>query len=281
MTKKIGFMQGRLSPVIDNKIQAFPWQNWENEFLSAYMIGLNMMEWTLDYENLYQNPIMTSEGKIKIKNLCKAYNFSIPSLTADCFMQFPFWKTEGRLKEELIADFKNVCRACIDNNIKLIVLPLVDNGAIENEKQKNSLINFFNSNYNFFEDNNLIITFESDFDPARLYEFLSEFNSDNFGINYDIGNSASLGYDPQFEISIYGNKIYNVHVKDRVLNGATVPLGEGNADFDKIFILLNENNYSGNYILQTARSNDGLHSLVLNNYKNMLKNWIANSQYGS
>ena len=32
----IGFMQGRLSNLIDNKIQSFPWNNWENEFKIAY-----------------------------------------------------------------------------------------------------------------------------------------------------------------------------------------------------------------------------------------------------
>ena len=33
MPEKIGFMQGRLSEIVDDKIQAFPWLEWENEFL--------------------------------------------------------------------------------------------------------------------------------------------------------------------------------------------------------------------------------------------------------
>ena len=37
---KIGFMQGRLSPIVDNKIQAFPFGNWEQEFSIAKELGI-------------------------------------------------------------------------------------------------------------------------------------------------------------------------------------------------------------------------------------------------
>ena len=50
-----------------------------------------------------------------------------------------------------------------------------------------------------------------------------------FGINYDIGNSASYGYNHMEEISAYGDRILNVHVKDRKYMGSTVPLGSGDA----------------------------------------------------
>ena len=90
---KIGFMQGRLSPIVDNKIQAFPWANWEEEFSSANSLDLRIMEWTLDHENLDNNPIMNLEGRDKIRALSSQFNISIPSLTGDCFMQAPFWKS--------------------------------------------------------------------------------------------------------------------------------------------------------------------------------------------
>ena len=56
MIQNIGFMQGRLSPVIDGKIQSFPWETWQSEIKIAKNIGFNMMEWTLDQHNLYENP---------------------------------------------------------------------------------------------------------------------------------------------------------------------------------------------------------------------------------
>ena len=52
--------------------------------------------------------------------------------------------------------------------------------------------------------------------PSELLKFIKNFDA-NFGVNYDTGNSASLGYDPSEEISVYGHRIINVHIKDRKL----------------------------------------------------------------
>ena len=35
-------------------------------------------------------------------------------------------------------------------------------------------------------------------------------------VNYDSGNSASLGYDPTDEFAAYGERVGSVHIKDRV-----------------------------------------------------------------
>ena len=37
---KFGVMQGRLTPIVDNRIQIFPKKNWEIEFQRAKDIGL-------------------------------------------------------------------------------------------------------------------------------------------------------------------------------------------------------------------------------------------------
>ena len=52
---QIGFMQGRLSEVVDGKIQAFPWRLWQEEFRQAREIEIALMEWTLDQDDLYKN----------------------------------------------------------------------------------------------------------------------------------------------------------------------------------------------------------------------------------
>ena len=40
---RIGFMQGRLSPLVDGKIQAFPWDHWQAEFPEAERLDLPVM----------------------------------------------------------------------------------------------------------------------------------------------------------------------------------------------------------------------------------------------
>jgi hexulose-6-phosphate isomerase len=76
--------------------------------------------------------------------------------------------------------------------------------------------------------------------------------------NYDIGNSASLGFDPREELENYGLRILNVHVKDRKLGGTTVPLGTGNAKIDYVFLKLKEIGYSGGLTMQAARGDNDL-----------------------
>ena len=45
MSLKIGFMQGRLSPLVDGRIQSFPWNTWEKEITHAKSLGFSIMEW--------------------------------------------------------------------------------------------------------------------------------------------------------------------------------------------------------------------------------------------
>ena len=273
---KIGFIQGRLSPIIDGKIQAFPWDFWEDEFALACKIKLNIMEWTLDQGKLNFNPLMNCEGQNKIKTLCNNYNIKIPSLTGDCFMQFPFFKFSGKQKSSLLSDLKNIIKSCFKLDISLIVFPLVDNSSIKNSNQKSILISELIKLEGFLEQHNVKIIFESDLNPNNLRKFINNFPSKNFGINYDIGNSASLGFDYRDELNSYGDRILNVHVKDRLLNGETVPLGLGNANIPGVIKALQKINYNGNYILQTARSKNENHVGILSKYRDQLKEAFLN-----
>jgi len=94
--KKIGFMQGRLSPNEKNKIQFFPEKNWKGEFLLANKIGLKNMEWTLDYKNLFKNPIFTEKGKKKSGNSQKNIISESKLLRATALCKNPFGKIKIR-----------------------------------------------------------------------------------------------------------------------------------------------------------------------------------------
>ena len=58
MKKKIGFMQGRLvDSERKNRIQYFPARNWIKEIKLAKKNRLELMEWTIDNENIRKNPL--------------------------------------------------------------------------------------------------------------------------------------------------------------------------------------------------------------------------------
>ena len=101
--------------------------------------------------------------------------------------------------------------------------------------------------------------FESDFNPVKLKKFINKFDKRYFGINYDAGNSASLNYNIDNDFKLYGNRINNIHIKDRIKFGKTVRLGKGNVDFLKLFKNIKKIKYKKNLILQTARSEKNEH----------------------
>lgn len=273
MNGNIGFMQGRLTDLENNKIQSFPWINWKNEFKIANKINFNLIEWTLDYEGMFKNPLMIKSGQNDIENLSQRYNVKIKSLTGDCFMQNPFWKL-SKNQTKLKNDFLKVANACSQIGINIIVVPLVDNGSIENINQQNKLIEFCILNTDFFKKKNIQIAFETDFEPNKVLELIQILDVQTFGINYDIGNSAGLGFKSIDEIKLYGQRIINVHIKDREFNGSTVPLGLGNADFKEVFKNLHNINYKGNFILQAARSKKNEHKKILERYKTQVLLWM-------
>jgi len=93
--------------------------------------------------------------------------------------------------------------------------------------------------------------------PADFARFLAKIPDSFVKVNYDSGNSASLGYRPQEEFAAYGERVGSVHIKDRLLNAGTVPLGTGNADFPAVFAALERVAYAGDITMQVARSTPG------------------------
>lgn len=271
---RIGFMQGRLSPLINGRIQSFPWPCWQDEFPVAERHAFHLMEWTLDQDRLYENPLLMPAGQAEIRALCQRHGLAIPSLTGDCFMQAPFWKAQGVERAILQRDFQAVSEACIAVGISMMVVPLVDNGRLDNIEQENALVTFLQSQAGFFAEHDLKVVFESDFGPSELARFIGRLDPSLFGINYDIGNSAALGFNPADELAAYGHRVVNIHIKDRVLGGTTVPLCTGNADFETVFAALARVGYAGNCILQTARAADGDHAGVLCRYRDMAADWL-------
>lgn len=275
--QRIGFMQGRLSALVDGKIQAFPWEAWREEFPRAKELGLTRMEWTIDQERLRENPLMTEQGQQEILALSRENGVRIPSLTGDCFMQAPFWKVDAVVRDALVADLDLLITACSRIGIEFVVIPLVDNGKIERESESDTLKRVLLARSETLTRRNVRIVFESDLPPRELARFMEAFPAEIFGINYDSGNSASLGYDSDEEIGAYAPRILNVHIKDRVRGGTTVPLGTGNADLAKTIRLIERSGYKGQYILQTARATDGDHAGALARYRDMTVGWIEDA----
>jgi hexulose-6-phosphate isomerase len=98
---------------------------------------------------------------------------------------------------------------------------------------------------------------ETSLAPEPFADLLARLPHPSVKVNYDSGNSASLGYRPREEFGAYGARVGSVHIKDRLLGGSTVPLGSGDADFAALFRCLDDVAYQGDFVLQVARGVGG------------------------
>ena len=253
---KLGFMQGRL---VDSekkgRIQYFPEKNWAKEIMIAHKIGFNLMEWTIDYDNLKKNPIFNGDLK-ELKQVLKKYKLKITSITLDYFMQRPFFKKGQNEKKIILNNLLKIIKNGKKIGINKIIIPLVDNSSLKSLNEEKILISEMKNLSKKFPSINFL--FESDYKPKKLYAFIQKFKNKKFGINYDTGNSASLNYNFEEE-KCYFKYVKNIHIKDRKKQSTTVRLGTGNWKYKKFFDYINKIKYSGNFILQTARCNKKNH----------------------
>jgi hexulose-6-phosphate isomerase len=252
LTNEIGIMQGRLSPRIDGKIQAYPANTWQKEFEIAQQIGYAAIEWIVE-NPVESNALMTTSGKTEIKKVISSTGVRIDYVCADIFMQQPL----VRMTEEIKSQNKDYLLEILKNAKEVgalgVEIPFVDNSSIKNDNEKQEFIDAMQDAFKLAKDLDIKISLETDLSPIAFKELLEQIGLDFVQANYDIGNSASLGFDPKEELDAYGQRILNVHVKDRKLGGTTVPLGTGNAKIDLIIQKLQEFGYSGGLTMQAAR----------------------------
>lgn len=258
MIDSFGIMQGRLLPKYKGRYQAHPLGYWQKEFAIASELGLASIEFILDYNDHDANPLMTKSGLIEINELVQKTGVQVRSVCADYFMEAPLHSESENKALQSSLVLKNLLVNGIQLGITDIVLPCVDQSSLKNNDDKARFVKAITPLLEYATQYNINLSLETDLPPQPFLELLNMFDSDKIKVNYDTGNSASLGYDPMEEFSAYGSRISDIHIKDRKLNGGSVLLGSGNADFISFFKALSKLEYDGLFILQAYRDEEGI-----------------------
>ena len=270
---KIGIMNGRLSPPVDNHIQSFPVNAWRNEFQRACDCGFDSIEWVFD---LNPNPILQNDGIEEIRSLSKKYNVKVAVVCADYFMQKMLFDVgESDLKQNLTV-LKTLIQQCSKIEIAILEIPFVDSSSLKTQSNKDQMISNLQQMVDFANSQNVKITLETDLPPTDFKNLLENFGS-HVGANYDTGNSAALGYDVKEELQTLKPWLTNIHIKDRLYGGNTVVFGSGNTDFDLVFSTLAKINYNGQLIIQGAREDQKMIDPqdTCKKYLKFVKNYVA------
>ena len=247
----IGIMQGRLVPPTANRIQCFPRERWADEFALAAQAGLDCIEWIYDAHGADVNPLATDAGVEQLRTLSAQHGVQIRSLCADYFMDFPLLRTDDF--EARLGRLGWLISRAADLGIQRIVLPFVDASEIRTDEELQQVADLMECVFGTIRPPKVELHLETSLPPQRFAQLLAAVPYRAVQVNYDSGNSASLGFHPRDEFAAYGSRIGSVHIKDRVCGGGTVPLGQGSTDFPALFTGLRDLGYAGDFILQVAR----------------------------
>ena len=250
-------MQGRLVPPTDNRIQCFPRERWADEFALARQAGLDCIEWIYDLYGANVNPLATDAGVETLKSLSQQYRVKILSICADYFMDKPLVRaTQVELDDRLNTLFWLLERGHLIG-INRVVIPFVDSSRIDTQAEFDEVVKLLNLILQEAGKTGIEIHLEASLNPGRFADLLAQIPNPLLKVNYDSGNSSSLGYAPREEFAAYGERVGSVHIKDRLLGASTVPLGMGDADFQALAESLKKVAYKGDFILQVARGVSG------------------------
>ena len=261
-------MQGRLLPKYQGRYQAHPLGYWQEEFSIAKSLGLDCVEFILDFNDADRNPLLQTGGIDEIHKIVEETGICVRTVCADYFMEAPLHVTN----EAVVLRSQEILRCLLKNVRSLgvtdIVIPCVDQSSLKTIDAQKRFVRNILPLVESAERFNINLALETDLAPDLFAQLLNQFDSERVTVNYDIGNSAALGFDPVEELRCYGERITDIHIKDRVLGGGSIVLGDGDADFNLFFSTLTQFDFDGPFIMQAYRDDEGI-----NVFKKQLK-WI-------
>jgi L-ribulose-5-phosphate 3-epimerase len=254
---KLGVMQGRLVPPEDGRFQSFPRQRWRDEFALAAAAGLDTIEWIWDAYGENENPLGTDAGIGEMQRLCGVHRVAIESICADWFMDFPLVGLDAATAQNRWRRLEWLMDRGAQLGINRIVVPFVDAAAMRTVDDAAAVAAGIGALAGVIERTGVELHLETSLPADQFAALLARLAHPGIKVNYDSGNSASLGYRPREEFAAYGARVGSLHLKDRRRGAGTVPLGDGDTDFTGLFEALAVHHYRGDFILQVARGNAG------------------------
>src|SRR6266403_4212105 len=193
---KLGIMQGRLVPPEAGRFQSFPRTRWRDEFSLAAAAGLDTIEWIFDEYGEDAKPICTADGVRELRGLSERHGVSIESVCADWFMDFPLTDpahgTSG-IRWQRLAWLMHQAALL---QINRIVVPFVDASAIRTPEQVQAVVDGIRPLGDLIDRTKVELHLETSLSPGEFADLLAHTPHPGVKVNYDSGNSASLGYKP-------------------------------------------------------------------------------------
>jgi hexulose-6-phosphate isomerase len=219
-------------------------------------LGLYSIEWIYEKPYEAQNALTTEQGLNGLKKVIQETGVTVQSICADYYMSEHLIR-DGQPVLENWNHLEWLCMQGKKLGVRYLILPFVDQSSLKKEESITALECTLKTFLDDGRNSQIEIHLETDLAPHRFAQVFKNVNHPFLKLNYDIGNSASLGYNPDEEFEVLGDYLGSVHIKDRLFQGGTVKLGTGHADFSKCFTWFAKLNFDKWYVLQAARAEAG------------------------
>jgi len=253
-----GVMQGRLLSKYRGRYQAHPVGYWQEEFSRAAALDLDCIEFILDFDEAEANPLLRADGLDEILQITNDAGVKVLTVCADYFMEAPLHHSNAVTASRSQAILRRLLHSGKVLGLTDIVIPCVDQSSISDQDAQDRFVQRMLPLLDQAEAASINLALETDLPPQSFAALMDRLDSTRVTVNYDTGNSAALGFDPVEEIACYGERISDIHIKDRVIGGESVVLGTGNTQFDRFFEALRPLGYQGPFIMQAFRDDEGL-----------------------
>jgi L-ribulose-5-phosphate 3-epimerase len=189
----------------------------------------------------------------EMKSMIAQTGVQVRSICADYYMTRPLVTDADGVNQSNVNHLSWLMGRASALGATYIVLPFVDSSSLKTGKALQLLVTLLKIFGTRAQVLGIELHLESDFPPTIFADLLGAIDHPSIRWNYDIGNSASLGYSADDEFDAQGKYLGSVHIKDRIRGGGTVPLGTGDADINTSLRRILKTGFDRWFVLQVAR----------------------------
>ena len=274
-------VQGRTLPQCDDSLQSFP-DRWMDEFPLIQELGFDGIEWIYDKKSENDNPILNLDGQDKIKHISSEFDIELENIVFDWFLAHPLFENDGISLRTKTKKLNYLIDQSEKIGFKRIIFPILEKNALDTHDKMDLFLKLFSDEViPNLRSKRIEIDFETSLPPADELEFMTKLDHEKIRICFDMGNSASLGYDCDDVLDKISPFLGSVHIKDRHLHGNTVPLGEGDVEFVRVFKSLHRVGFIGPFSFQAYRDENSDNLQLLEKYLKFINNIMKQCGYGS
>ena len=240
-------MQGRLSQKNNLPLQSFP-NEWEEEFSRAKDLGFSKIEWLIDKEVCYDNPLFSSKGRKKILEIKKNNQITIDTLCAHFLINGKILNN-SKEGDNVRSFFLETVKLAPLIGVKYLSIPLIEKMSL---KKKVVFLEIQNLLKEVAKEMKIEILIETDLRNYEIIDFIESIGSTKIGVLYDTGNATKNNFIFNKEFAAISKIIKEIHIKDfDIKSKKSVRLGNGNTDFVDIFKTIKEYKWEGPIIFET------------------------------